>query len=66
MRLAVNFYSMDGIFEGQGYYMPDEATFVNYAVNELGAVKIGDNKYKHPRRDSYISLEESKYTEGEV
>jgi hypothetical protein len=59
--MAVIFRNMDtNEYEGQGYYMPDEETFINYATHELKAEKIGENKYKHPRRNSYVCLEEAR------
>ena len=56
---AVHFYSMTtNSFEGQGYHMPDFKTFENYALNHMEAIKIADNKYHLPFRDSYICLED--------
>lgn len=59
-RLAVIFRNMDtNDIEGQGYIMPDEETFIDYALNELKAEKITENKYKHPSRNSYVCLEDT-------
>lgn len=59
-KLVVTFYNMDtDQYEGEGYYMPNKEVFEDYALNELKATKIADNKYKHPNpsRNSYITLE---------
>ncbi|AEW47355.1 hypothetical protein BCB4_0125 [Bacillus phage B4] len=63
-KLVVAFYNMDtDEHEGQGYYMPNKEVFEDYVVNELKAVKIADNKYKHPNpsRNSYVRLEQARY-----
>ncbi|QEM43280.1 hypothetical protein CHOTACABRAS_226 [Bacillus phage Chotacabras] len=61
-KLVVTFYNMDtDENEGQGYYMPNEEMFEDYAVNILKATKIADNKYKHPNRNSYVRLEQARY-----
>jgi hypothetical protein len=60
-ELAVTFRNIDtDEYEGQGYHMPNEEVFNDYAVNELKAVKIDENKFRHPNRNSYVCLEESK------
>jgi len=64
--LAVHFYSMNDKYCGEGYLMPDVATFEDYALNHMEATKIGDNKYKLPVRSEYdpkryICLEEQNF-----
>lgn len=57
-QLCVHFYNLEtDDFEGYGFYLPNKLSFELYAKYKLGATRIDDNKWKHPNRNSYITLE---------